>query len=100
MLKNFRTYQLAVAFYRSVQGIKLPYFLKDQLLRAASSCALNTAEGNARASIADRKRFFRIAYSNAKECQAVLDLVDTHHNAELLDSLAGHLYCLIKSLER
>ena len=44
MLKNFRTLDLAVAFYRQVTGLKLPHHLKDQLLRASSSIALNLAE--------------------------------------------------------
>lgn len=98
MLKNFKTYQLAVEFYQNAQGIKLPYFLKDQLLRAASSCALNIAEGNARGSVVDRKRFFRMAYSSAKECQAILDLIKSDQSAQLLDSLAAHLFCLMRSL--
>jgi len=45
MLKNFRTYQLAVQLYRQSAVLKLPAHLRDQLLRAASSAALNTAEG-------------------------------------------------------
>jgi four helix bundle protein len=44
MRKNFRTYQLAVEFYRSAKTLQLPRHLKDQLNRASSSVVLNLAE--------------------------------------------------------
>jgi len=95
MLKNFRTYQLAVSFYQSCQPIRLPAFLKTQLLRASSSIALNLAEGSSRPVGKDRLRFYRIALGSLRECQAVLDL-----NPQLCglkksaDQLGGSLYRL------
>jgi len=47
--------------------------LTDQLLRAASSVALNVAEGNRRRG-RDRKHHFRIAAGSADEVKAVLDV--------------------------
>jgi hypothetical protein len=44
MLTNFRTYQLAVQFYRQIKRLKLPAHLSNQLLLAAHSIALNLAE--------------------------------------------------------
>jgi len=47
--------------------------LADQLRRAASSVALNIAEGNRRAG-RDRAHFFRIAAGSAAEVRAALDV--------------------------
>ena len=55
---------------------------KDQLLRASQSIPLNIAEGNGKASEADRRRFFEIARSSALECAAIQDVL------ELCDALS------------
>ena len=47
--------------------------LADQLRRAASSVALNLAEGNRRSGM-DRMQFFRIAAGSAAEVKAALDV--------------------------
>ena len=54
MLKNFRTYLLAVEFYRLVSSLKLPGHLQEQCRRASSSIVLNLAEGAGRATKADQ----------------------------------------------
>ena len=54
--------------------MQLSGHLKDQLLRASSSIALNLAEGSGRFGIKDQKRFFHIAFGSLRECQAILDL--------------------------
>ncbi len=99
MIKNFRTYDLAVQFYRHLISLEFPRHLKDQLMRAASSIALNLAEGDARRTTADRLRFFNIAFGSLKECQAILDLngAGQFEAAELADKLAAHLYRLLKN---
>ena len=74
MLKTFRTYQQSLHFYQSCQGVRLPAFLKNQLLRASSSISLNLAEGSSRPMGRDRMRFYLIAFGSLRECQAVLDL--------------------------
>ena len=50
-------------------------YLSDQLRRAASSITLNIAEGNAKESHPERRRFFRIARASTAEVGACLDLM-------------------------
>ncbi len=97
MLKNFRTYQLALQFYRRCQEIKAPGFLKNQLLRAAGSVALNLSEGTAKPSAKDRQRFYGIALASLRECQTALELNGTQVPAllDLADHLGGSIYRLI-----
>ena len=75
MLHTFRSYQLAVQFYRLAVGVRAPRHLKDQLHRAASSVALNLSEGSAKTSDADRRRFYEIALGSCRECEAVVELL-------------------------
>lgn len=56
-LQKFRCYQLSVQFHLACKGLKLPGYLKDQLLRASSSVALNIAEGSAKLSAAEQRRY-------------------------------------------
>jgi len=52
-------------------------FLADQLRRAMSSVVLNVAEGNARISIKERRRFFQISRASLAEVSACVDLMRT-----------------------
>jgi four helix bundle protein len=98
MLHNFRSYTLAVELYRSCRGRSLPYFLKDQLLRAASSTVLNLSEGSARATAKDRAKFYNIAFSSCREVQSIIDLEPTLDSLRVqADVLAAHLYKLTRS---
>jgi four helix bundle protein len=96
---NFRTYKLAVNFYKESQALKLPRHLKDQLDRASSSIALNLAEGRGRSTTKDQKHFFHIAFGSTRECQAILTLLGYTDSAAwiTLDCLAASLYRLIKN---
>ncbi len=97
-MRNFRTYEIAVEFYKLSRGLGIQGNLREQLDRAASSIALNLAEGYGRASLKDQRRFFVIAMGSLRECQAILTLVD-HTALEInscADKLAAHLYKLIK----
>ena len=75
MLKNFRTYQLSVEFYREGQKIKMPCYLREQFNRASSSICLNLAEGSGKRTAADQKKYYRISLGSLRECQSILDLV-------------------------
>lgn len=95
-LDSFRTYQLAVDYYREVACVRCPSHLRDQLLRAASSVALNLAEGSAKPSVKERQRYYRIALGSFRESQAVFDLLGSCEPglAQLGDRLGAHLYRL------
>jgi four helix bundle protein len=102
MLKNFRSYELAVTVYRFAITLKLPCYLKDQLVRAASSVVLNIAEGAGRTTSKEQARFFDIAYASAREVQAVLDLHEDAPEAliQAADCLGAHLYRLRAACRR
>ncbi len=97
-MKNFRTYSLAVDFYRQIKCHKLSKNLRDQLDRAASSIVLNLAEGYGRDSRADQKRFYTIAMGSLRECQAILEIcgIEGSQAWKTLDTVAAHLVKLIR----
>ncbi len=96
MLQNFRTYQLALALYREARSVRVPAHLREQLLRAASSVALNLAEGAGRRTAADRRRFYDVAFASLRECQACLDLAEGNTRAArgAADATAASLWRL------
>ena len=76
----------------------MPAFLKNQLLRAASSVCLNLAEGSTRPMGKDRARFYQIALGSVRESQAVLDLnPQTSQLRNLADGLGAVVYRLCYS---
>ena len=50
-------------------------YLSDQLKRAMASVVLNLAEGNARSSKPERRRFFEISRASLAEVSACIDLM-------------------------
>ena len=98
-MQNFRTLDLAVAFYRQVVGLKLPHHLRDQLLRASSSIALNLGEGRGKPTTRDQLRYFHIAMGSLRESQTALRLapdIDPSLHA-LADKLGASLFQLIRN---
>ena len=72
-------YQDAIAFNawlaETMENLVHVGEVRDQLDRAATSIALNIAEGNGKYSLKDRCRFLDTAYGSALECAAGLDLL-------------------------
>ena len=98
MNEKFRSYQLALELYRECSQLKLPCHLKEQLLRAASSVALNLSEGNARRSAKEKRQFFHIAFGSLRETQTILDLGQVSTGTvTLADKTAANVYRLIQS---
>jgi len=100
-MKKFFTHELAVEFYQISKGLRMPAHLKSQYLRACSSIALNLAEGSAKPTVADRKKFYFIALGSLRECQTILRLhgqteVDLYRKA---DYLGACLYKLCQSMK-
>jgi len=102
MLHSFRTYKLAVELHHACRAAGgMPDYLRDQILRASSSIALNLAEGSGRKTKKDQLRFFHIALGSLRETQAALDLAPREY-AELsvrADKLGASLYRLIHPRE-
>ena len=73
-MKKFFTLELAIEFYELSKGIRLQPHLKSQFLRACSSIALNLAEGSAKPTGSDRRKFYHIALGSHRECQTILRL--------------------------
>ena len=98
-MNNFRTYDLAVEFYKATRGVELTGTLKEQFSRACPSIALNLAEGSAKYSKKDQNRFFQIAYGSMRECFAILELADIKNPdiLELANKLSAHIYKLMKN---
>jgi four helix bundle protein len=98
-MKTFRTFELATEFYQKTENLKLSGHLKEQLLRAASSIPLNLAEGNAKSSVKEKKRFYQIAYGSLKECQAIFKIsrVNQKEILHCADHLGACLYKLNKA---
>ena len=99
MLNNFRTYKLAVEFYKTSKHIPLPSSLRDQWARASSSVAMNLAEGYGKITKPDKARFYRISLGSLRECQCILDLIDDANPSiiNMADQLGGSLYRLIQA---
>lgn len=93
-LKNFRAFELSVIFYKECKKVKLPYAMKDQLGRAASSVSLNLMEGSAKPSRKERMRFYGFSFASIREIQAIIRLEDLASLNPMADHLAAILYKL------
>ena len=95
-MEKFRTLDLAIRFYGLIENIQIAHHLREQLLRAASSVALNLSEGNAKYSYRDKKRIYQIAMGSLRESQTILKLAK-HTDSEIeqvADQLGACLYKL------
>ena len=81
--QRLKCYRLSVVVARKLPTLMSVWpkghgHLEDQLKRAASSVALNIAEGNYRSSAKERLRFFSCARASAGEVSSILDIADAY----------------------
>ncbi len=108
--EKLRVYQEAIKFLALVEeiskkiGKKLPVL--DHLDRAATSIALNIAEGNGKFTASDRCKFFDIARGSALEAASALDVLvakkvilaeEIKAGKEMLHGIVSMIVGLIKS---
>ena len=75
-MKKFKTYQLATQFYHKSNNLGLKGPMKNQFQRACLSIVLNLAEGSAKSSHKERKKFYEISLGSLREVQAILTLIN------------------------
>ena len=97
-MKNFKTYELALDFYKECKKLRIQNkVIRDQFERASLSIVLNLAEGGGRATEKDRRKFFVIAFGSLRETQCLLDLLEKPDLIAQADNLARYNYCILKN---
>ena len=84
----------AIDFYKACQKLRLKPPYKDQFDRALLSVLLNLAEGAAKPTAKDRRKFYAIAMGSLREVQVILDLVDERELLKRADPIAASLWRL------
>ena len=96
-MRKFKTYQLAVKFYYNSNKLYLKEPLKNQFQRAVLSIVLNLAEGTAKPTAKDRRKFYRISLGSLREAQAILDIIGNMKLIKEADRLGAYLYKLCQN---
>ena len=96
-MQKFKTYQLAINFYRNSNKLSLREPLRNQFHRASLSIVLNLAEGSAKPTAKDRRKFYRIGLGSLREVQTILDIVGHIQLIKEADKLGAFLYKLCKN---
>ena len=97
-MKEFRCLTEATELYKLAKRQKIKAFMRDQLLRASSSVALNLAEGNARRTQKDRLRLFNIALASLREVQMICELEELNLLANKANQVGRMIYALNRSV--
>jgi len=72
---NLVAYQLALSLVKLVAETRIAdAHLRQQARKSAASAALNTAEGAARQTLADKSRAYAIALAECCECCAAIEI--------------------------
>ena len=98
MTVRFQCLDRATKLYKECKKLRLESFIRNQLLRAMSSVALNLAEGNHRRSQKDKLRFFNYAFTSLKEVQQIIALEDLTNLEKEAKELAAMIFVLNRNL--
>jgi four helix bundle protein len=92
---------MAKEFHWACRDAKIARYHQDQLLRASSSVALNLAEGSAKRTELEQRRYYNIALASLRECEAILELerVESPELRKSVDGLGAILFTLSRSPE-
>ena len=96
-MQKFKTYKLAIQFYHKSNKLDLKGPMKNQFQRALLSIPLNLAEGSAKSSAKERKRFYEISLGSLREVQTILSLINHQHLMKEADKLGAFLYKLCQN---
>ena len=96
-MKKLKTYQLSVQFYNNSKNLYLKEPFKNQFQRAILSIVLNLAEGSAKPSSKERRKFYRISLGSLREAQAILEIINNKALITESDKLGAFLYKLCKN---
>ncbi len=96
-MKRFRTYQIALSFYKDCKRLRLQNPIKNQFERASLSIVLNLSEGSAKPTRADRRKFYHISLGSLREVQTLLDIISDEALINQANILGGYLYKLCKN---
>ena len=88
---------LATQFYHKSNNLRLRGPMKNQFQRACLSIVLNLAEGSAKSSNKDRRKFYEISLGSLREVQAILTLINHQKLMKEADKLGAFLYKLCKN---
>jgi len=82
--QRLKCYQLTMSITKAMPGLidKWPRgygYLSDQLRRAIASIGLNIAEGNAKRTFPERRRYFTSSMGSACESSAILEIAFYYH---------------------
>ena len=97
LMKKFKTYYLATQFYHKSNSLRLRGPMKSQFQRACLSIVLNLAEGSAKSSSRERKKFYEISLGSLREVQSILSLINHQKLIKEADKLGAFLYKLCKN---
>ena len=96
-MEKFKTYRLAVQFFYKSNNLNLKGPMKNQFQRAILSVVLNLAEGSAKSSSRERKKFYEISLGSLREAQAILNLIKHQELITEADKLGAFLYKLCQN---
>ena len=89
---GFIALDLSTTLYLECERLKLKNPIKDQLLRASLSIALDITEGSGRESAKDKKRFYNIAMGSLRETQCLVRIIQNQILEERYDHLGALRY--------